>query len=328
MVYSSLIMERSIFIVTNKRAELCAHIFFTLRLKLKVKRIIRVNSDEDGGGFCIIFGGNESSLSFESGDKKIELKSTDAFDKVSFFYYQGSLPFPAQYQELEYFKSINKTVDISLRKFISKYSHRAIIPFPESLNFKLSNLLLAQSFGLKIPKTEVFNAYKVGGKKISPINKISKAITNIYRVRTEEKLQEGPGTFRIKKLPKRAQYFTPSLLQKEVDKDFEIRSVYLLGNFYSMAIFSQNDEQTKLDYRNYNRTKPNRNVPFSLPKSIETKLESIAKELGLKFCSFDLIRDNAGEYVFIEVNPEGQIGWVSRNCNYNIELKIAKYLAS
>ncbi|TVQ51581.1 MAG: hypothetical protein EA362_00115 [Saprospirales bacterium] len=321
-------MERTIFIVTNKGAELPAHVFFILRFKLGVKRIIRVNSDEDRGGFCFRFGGDEASLYFESGDKRIALKSTDVFEKASFFYYQGSLPFSNHYQELEYFTSISKAVDISLRKFISKYSHRAIIAFPESLNFKLSNLLLAQSLGLKIPETEVFNAYKVGGKKISPINKISKAITNIYRVRTEEKLQEGPGTFRIKKLPKRAQYFTPSLLQKEVVKDFEIRSVYLLGIFYSMAIFSQNDEQTKLDYRNYNRTKPNRNVPFSLPKSIETKLESIAKELGLKFCSFDLIRNKQGNYVFIEVNPEGQIGWVSRNCNYNIELKIAKYLAS
>ena len=321
-------MEKSILIVTNKRAELCAHIFFTLRLKLGVKRIIRVNSDEDGGGFCISIGGNESSLSFESGDKKIELKSTDAFDKVSFFYYQGSLPFPAHYQELEYFRSINKTVDISLRRFISQYAYRAIIAFPESLNFKLSNLLLAQSLGLKIPETEVFNTYKVGSRKISPVNKISKAITNIYRVRTEEKLQEGPGTFRLKELPKRSQYFTPSLLQKEVIKDFEIRSVYVLGSFYSMAIFSQNDEQTKLDYRNYNRTKPNRNIPFSLPKSIESKLESIAQELRLKFCSFDLIRDKQGDYVFIEVNPEGQIGWVSRNCNYHIEFKIAEYLAS
>lgn len=321
-------MEKSIFIVTNKRVELCAHIFFFLRFNLGVKRTIRLNSDEGNGGFCIGFGGDEASLYFDSGDKSIELQAINNFEKVSFFYFQGSLPYPNHYQELEYFRSINKAIDISLRRFIGKYSHRAIIAFPESLNFKLSNLLLAQSLGLKIPETEVFNAYKVGGKRISPVNKISKSITNVYRVRTEEKLQEGPGTFRIKKLPQRAQYFTPTLIQKEVDKDFEIRSVYLLGNFYSMAIFSQNDEQTKLDYRNYNRTMPNRNIPFSLPKSIEAKLESIAQQLGLKFCSFDLIRDKQGDYVFIEVNPEGQIGWVSRNCNYHIELKIAEYLAS
>ena len=321
-------MEKSILIVTNKHAELASHIIYILRFKFGEKKLIRLNSEEDGGGLYLRFGGDKAILCFDQGEKSIVLQPTKELEKMSFFYYQGSLPFPKHYNELEYFKSINKTVDISLRKFICKYSHRAIIAFPESLNFKLSNLLLAQSLGLKIPETEVFNAYKVGGKKISPVNKISKAITNIYRVRTEEKLQEGPGTFRLKELPKRSQYFTPSLLQKEVIKDFEIRSVYLLGSFYSMAIFSQNDEQTKLDYRNYNRTKPNRNIPFSLPKSIESKLESIAQELGLKFCSFDLIRDKQGDYVFIEVNPEGQIGWVSRNCNYHIEFKIAEYLAS
>jgi hypothetical protein len=33
-----------------------------------------------------------------------------------------------------------------------------------------------------------------------------------------------------------------------------------------------------------------------------------------------------GEYVFLEVNPTGQFGWVSDNCNYYLEEKIANHL--
>lgn len=45
-----------------------------------------------------------------------------------------------------------------------------------------------------------------------------------------------------------------------------------------MEIFSQFDEETKIDYRNYNRVKPIRNVPFKLPKVIENKLKKFSKK--------------------------------------------------
>ncbi len=219
-------------------------------------------------------------------------------------------------------------MDVSLRKILARYSPMSIISMPETLNFKLFNLLLAQSCRLKIPDTEIFNSYNIAGISINSQHKISKAITNVYRATLESKIQEGSGTIRIDKLPERNVTFSPSLFQREVEKVFEIRSVYLLGKFYSMAIFSQEDIQTNLDYRNYNRDKPNRCIPFALPTSIEQKLEKVANELNMKFCSFDLIRDNSGDYVFIEVNPEGQIGWVSRNCNYYIEREISKHLSN
>ena len=93
-----------------------------------------------------------------------------------------------------------------------------------------------------------------------------------------------------------------------------------------MAIFSQNDEQTQLDYRNYNRVKPNRNIPYILPKDIETKLQKLMDKLDLNTGSIDMMVTTEGEYVFLEVNPTGQFGWVSENCNYYLEEKIAHCL--
>ena len=90
-----------------------------------------------------------------------------------------------------------------------------------------------------------------------------------------------------------------------------------------MAIFSQLDEMTRYDYRNYNRIKPNRDVPFKLNLEIENKLSEFMKRSDLETGSIDIILTPQGEYYFLEVNPTGQFGWVSVDCNYYIEREIA-----
>ena len=52
--------------------------------------------------------------------------------------------------------------------------------------------------------------------------------------------------------------FFPSLFQKKISKQYEIRTFFLEDSYYSMAILSQADEQTQIDFRKYNYVKPNR----------------------------------------------------------------------
>ena len=120
--------------------------------------------------------------------------------------------------------------------------------------------------------------------------------------------------------------FFPSLVQNYIEKKYELRIFYLDGFFYSMAIFSQKDNQTSVDFRVYNDKKPNRNVPFKLPKEIEKKLDLLMKKLNLNCGSIDMIVTPENEYIFLEVNPVGQFGMVSYPCNYNLEKIIAEYL--
>lgn len=118
--------------------------------------------------------------------------------------------------------------------------------------------------------------------------------------------------------------FYPTLFQELVEKRYEIRSFVLDSKIYSMAIFSQNDDQTSVDFRRYNPRKWNRNVPYNLPDEVENKLLKLMHSLQLNTGSIDLVRDHNGRYVFLEVNPNGQFGMVSHPCNYNLEMKIAE----
>ena len=124
-------------------------------------------------------------------------------------------------------------------------------------------------------------------------------------------------------LPER---FAPSLFQEKIDKDYELRVFYLAGELYAMAIFSQEDPQTRTDFRDYNRERPNRNVPYQLTPETEDRLRSLMADLDLETGSIDLLHTPAGREVFLEVNPVGQFGMVSKPCNYRLEKKVAELL--
>ncbi len=193
---------------------------------------------------------------------------------------------------------------------------------------KLINLNVASQIGLQVPDT-IITTRKNELLKFLTKNKrvVSKAISNGFQIElgnhffcqyTEEVDYEG--------LIECPDTFFPTLFQQKLEKKYELRVFYLKGEFYPMAIFSQRDFQTQVDFRKYNWSKPNRMVPYQLPGELEKKLERFMQQVRLDTGSIDLIYTNAEEYVFLEVNPVGQFGMVSETCNYHIEKKIAELL--
>jgi len=126
-----------------------------------------------------------------------------------------------------------------------------------------------------------------------------------------------------KELP---EVFFPSLVQELLDKEYEIRTFFLLGNFYSVCIFSQQDDKTKIDFRNYHHEKPNRISKYVLPNEIQNKLRELMNKFKLNSGSLDLVFTKDNKYVLLEVNPVGQFAVVSENGNYDLELMIAETL--
>ncbi len=193
---------------------------------------------------------------------------------------------------------------------------------------KIEALFLAKSIGLEIPPTLITTQKTEINKFILEHGEcISKAISNMFKIELNGFPQIiAPNIVTSDMIRRLEEAFFPFLIQKKIEKVFELRIFYMHGQFYTMAIFSQNDQQTKLDYRNYNREKPNRNIPYILPEDIKEKLQLLMDKLDLNTGSIDMIVTPEGEYVFLEVNPTGQFGWVSDNCNYYLEEKIANHL--
>lgn len=193
---------------------------------------------------------------------------------------------------------------------------------------KLNVLSYANSIDLQIPDTIICNQKNTLLKFINKHNRvITKDISFPFTVFGGNK-KKASYTIEItnsvmKDIPNN---FHPSLFQNLIEKKYEIRSFFIRGKFYSMAIFSQKDSKTMIDFRNYNREKPNRCVPYQLPLNIQEKLKKLMKHLSLDTGSIDLIKDTDGNIIFLEVNPVGQFGMTSKPCNYRLEKLIAETL--
>lgn len=178
------------------------------------------------------------------------------------------------------------------------------------------------SFIVTQSKKELIDFYK------NEINVISKAVNTPFVMLTGLKNYYSY-TYMLSKnnIEHLPDYFTPTFFQKGIDKKYEIRTFYLEGDFYSMAIFSQNNKQTKVDFRHYDWDNPNRTMSFQLPKWYEIKIHKMLTHFKVNCASLDTLISKTNEYFMIDINPIGQFGMTSIPCNYQLEKKIAHYLA-
>jgi glutathione synthase/RimK-type ligase-like ATP-grasp enzyme len=105
----------------------------------------------------------------------------------------------------------------------------------------------------------------------------------------------------------------PAIFQEYVDKQVELRITIVGAKLFAAAIHSQEYPETSVDFRRWALLPPEKDVKhavFNLPSVVQTKLLALMDRLGLVFGCADLILTPAGEYVFLEVNPSGQWGWI------------------
>ena len=117
----------------------------------------------------------------------------------------------------------------------------------------------------------------------------------------------------------------PSLFQEYIDKEFEIRIVATDRTSVGVAIHSQESEVSKIDFRRYDfENVPHR--PIELPEHVNVFCSSILRNYGLHFGVLDFIYSKEGEYVFLELNPNGQWLWLEHESGVNLTKEVAENL--
>lgn len=300
---------------------------------------IRLNYDEPDG-IELLVESNRSGVSciVRTNNHSFSLKEISAF-----WYRRGGIPqfkIPAQSVDEAFEKAVSGKIKEYLNlesRILYEFLHNYLDKIPNKIGSwekagvnKLLVLQKAQELGLSTPRWSVSMKTsdtidfieRVGGKVITKgiwESLIASTPTSGYSTYTELLSLTNMSTFP-------PEHF-PSMLQENVIKKYEVRTFYLLGRIWSMAIFSQNDPQTIIDFRKYNDDKPNRNVPFRLPNEIEQKLVKLMKFLDLETGSIDFLVDQNDDFIFLEVNPVGQFGMTSSPCNYYLEKEIARHFS-
>lgn len=101
----------------------------------------------------------------------------------------------------------------------------------------------------------------------------------------------------------------PCIFQEYVEKKVELRVTVIGRKIFAAEIHSQQSARSREDWRRYDLA----NTPYyphQLPREIEDQCHALLHELGLVFGCIDLILTPDGEYVFLEINPNGQWYWV------------------
>jgi glutathione synthase/RimK-type ligase-like ATP-grasp enzyme len=121
--------------------------------------------------------------------------------------------------------------------------------------------------------------------------------------------------------------FCPMIFQAYVPKDLELRITVVGEQIFAAEIYSQQSNHTKHDWRRYDHYRTQYGV-HSLPDEVGSLCRLLTKRMQLTFGAIDMIVTPAGEYVFLEINANGQYLWIEEQTGLPITSSIADLLIS
>lgn len=117
----------------------------------------------------------------------------------------------------------------------------------------------------------------------------------------------------------------PSYFQEKIDKRADIRATIVGNNVFAAILHSQENDESMIDWRKAG-DRGIRMERYELPANITELCINLVKRLNLKFGAIDLALDLNGGYVFFEINPNGQWGWIEKALEYNISGALIRLL--
>lgn len=186
----------------------------------------------------------------------------------------------------------------------------------------------AQEIGLRVPKTIVTNdpgsirkAFHTFGPMIVKPSRSGYAVVDgqersIYTSRLLAEHLEHVDEARL----------SPAIYQELIPKRYDVRATVVGTNVFAAAIHSQTDPAAAVDWRHTdNPDLPH--TPIQLPPKVREGVLALMSKLGLSFGAVDLVETPDGEFIFLEVNPNGQWLWIDDQLQLGITNAIVDWLA-
>ena len=195
---------------------------------------------------------------------------------------------------------------------------------------KLHQLRVAREVGLLIPSTCITNNPETLPRMVTQQGKV------LYKPVSSSIIDEGKkaiyaNLIDAETLPPQAIIdglaVSPSIFQSYIEKQYELRITVVGSKVFATRIYSQSSEISQIDWRRYDFDHV-RHEPVDLPKEIEQKCQMLLRKLNLHYGAIDMIVTPNDEYVFLEVNANGQWAWIEMLTGVPISKEIAKLLAS
>lgn len=191
---------------------------------------------------------------------------------------------------------------------------------------KIYQLDTAKSLGFKIPNSIITNSYE-DFLRFYEINNGSCIIKPIKSGFIEGKNHSKVVfTSLVKDKPKSKKKFeiSPNFFQEHIKKKADVRVIMVGNKAFATLIHSQVDSQTQIDWRRGEKSL--KHTKIELPTLILINCIKLLSVLNLKFGALDFILDENGNWVFLEINPNGQWAWIETQTGYQISNEIVNML--
>lgn len=238
--------------------------------------------------------------------------------------------------------------DPKIRDYIIRESENLLESLPYALpdiwvsnpeNVKIAarkpfHLAVAKRLGFNIPRTLFTNSPCQASSFSSSVNK-PLAVKTLWTpgITIDDGEKEVPVALYTRKLtPDEIHQHIgrvrncPLIFQEYVEKKFELRITVVGHQVFACAIWSQASEHTVEDWRRYD-LEHTPHEPYQLPPVLEESCRNLVRTLGLQFGCIDMIVTPEDDYVFLEINPNGQWLWIEQLTNLPISEAIVKLLS-
>jgi len=191
---------------------------------------------------------------------------------------------------------------------------------------KALQLAKASQAGLKIPHTLISNDPSRAERFVGALGDTECAIKPLLAVGvTDEQGYRLPLTTTLPpghSLESVA--LAPTMFQPYVEKAFELRVVVMGEEIFAAKMDSQAHEDSRIDWRGGD---PEHSI-FDLPAEVKAALHRLLNSFDLNFASLDMIVTPDDEFVFLELNPNGQWLWLEYELGLPLVSTMADLLTS
>jgi hypothetical protein len=185
-------------------------------------------------------------------------------------------------------------------------------PFYNALAIsKIEQLHRAKKFTLDIPKTLVTQDYSEFKRFYDKHNGeiITKPISHGYICDGNSVYNIYTNSININECSFENFSKCPNLFQEEINKTSDIRINFIDGYLEAIELIYNENCKQRLDIRKNNMDGVSYKE-IKLPHKIKSSLIALIKSYKLRFCVIDMGKTEKGEYIFFEINPNGQWAWM------------------
>ena len=191
---------------------------------------------------------------------------------------------------------------------------------------KAFQLAEASKAGLKTPRTLISNSPAQAEGFIHSLGETECALKplNPTGVTNEEGYRLPLTTTVPKGHPLDSVALAPSIFQPYISKAAELRCVVIGKKIFSARINSQANASSSKDWR----AADCQLEPFELPEQVEASIFRLMDSFEINFASLDMILTPEGEFVFLELNPNGQWLWLELELGLPLVASMADLLTT